>query len=508
MSFAELGEYLHQPVRTYSSGMAMRLGFTVAMMSNPEIMILDEVLAVGDQHFQKKCMDRIRDIRKSGTTILFVSHSVYHVRQMCDEAIWLHEGQVVMHGKPVDVTDEYVNFQYALSGGQSAIVEQKGGRGAFQDLPHLTDVRINRAGSTTPETKFAYGDEMEIHVGWRDPKLAGPHHVGIIVYRNDDIMIFGSSTDKDVGPLRGHEGRVVARIPISMLAGEYYLSVYLVEENREHVVDQRLSWAPVQGDVRRHREGHLPARREVAGGRKRRRRDPAPERVRPEPLVRGRRGGGDRGARDQADRPRPRCGRREQRLRTRRRDLRPDLRRDVPAQRRARDLPGGEALRRGAGRGPAVRRRRVRLRDLLPGARARRGPGPGGVGALEGGASRVRRGSFARGRARERQPDPPLDRRPRGRRDGVPPAMLRGAPVRQPLLRADLPGRLAPRPRGDAVPEPHQPPGPLRGPAPRAGRGGERPAVRLRRPGAGRAQPLLVRAQLSPPGRRSGLCAA
>ena len=243
VSFAELGEYLHQPVRTYSSGMAMRLGFTVAMMSNPEIMILDEVLAVGDQHFQKKCMDRIRDIRRAGTTILFVSHSVYHVRQMCDEAIWIHEGQVVMHGKPVDVTDEYVNFQYALSGGQSAIAEQKGGRGMFQDLPHLTDVRISRPGSTTPETKFKHGDEMEIQVGWRDPKLAGPHHIGIIVFRNDDVMIFGTSTEKDVGPLRGHEGRVVARIPISMLAGEFYVSAYLIEENREHVVDQRLTWA-------------------------------------------------------------------------------------------------------------------------------------------------------------------------------------------------------------------------------------------------------------------------
>jgi lipopolysaccharide transport system ATP-binding protein len=241
--FAELGDYLLQPVRTYSSGMAMRLGFTVAMMSNPEILILDEVLAVGDQHFQKKCMDRIRDIRRAGTTILFVSHSVYHVRQMCDAAIWIQGGRVVLAGKPVQVTDEYINFQYALSGGQSAIVEQHGGEGAFQDLPHLTEIRLTRPGEGAAASSFEYGGEMEVHIGWRDPKLAGPHHVGFIIYRNDDVMLFGSSTKDGLEPLRGHEGKVVARVPVSMLAGEYYLSAFMAEEHLEHVVDQRLSWA-------------------------------------------------------------------------------------------------------------------------------------------------------------------------------------------------------------------------------------------------------------------------
>jgi ABC-type polysaccharide/polyol phosphate transport system ATPase subunit len=241
--FAELGDYLMQPVRTYSSGMSMRLGFTVAMMSNPDVLILDEILAVGDQHFQKKCMDRIREIREAGTTILFVSHSVYHVRQMCDEAIWIHQGQVVMRGNPVSVTDEYVNFQYALSGGQSAIAEKHGGEGAFKDLPHLSEVRLTRAGEEDPAAEFRYGDEMEVHIGWRDPKKTGPHHVGFIVYRNDDIMLFGASSKDGLPPLSGAGGSVVARLPVSMLAGEYYVSGFLVEENCEHVVDQRLSWA-------------------------------------------------------------------------------------------------------------------------------------------------------------------------------------------------------------------------------------------------------------------------
>jgi hypothetical protein len=212
-------------------------------MSNPDVLILDEILAVGDQHFQKKCMDRIRDIRRAGTTILFVSHSVYHVRQMCDHAIWIHDGQVALSGKPVQVTDEYINFQYALSGGQSAIVERYGGRGLYQDLPHLTDIRIVKPGGSEAANAFEYGSEMEVQIGWKDPKLSGPHHVGFIVYRNDDIMLFGASSKDSLGPLRGAEGRAVARVPITMLAGEYYLSAFLVEEHLEHVVDQRLAWA-------------------------------------------------------------------------------------------------------------------------------------------------------------------------------------------------------------------------------------------------------------------------
>jgi ABC-type polysaccharide/polyol phosphate transport system ATPase subunit len=243
VAFAELGDYLMQPVRTYSSGMSMRLAFTVAMMSNPDILILDEILAVGDQHFQRKCMDRIREIREAGTTILFVSHSVYHVRQMCDEAMWIHEGHAIMRGNPTEVTDEYINFQYALSGGKSAIAEQHGGRGALKDLPHLADVQVTRPGETAPATTFRYGDEMEVRIAWRNPMANRGHHVGFIVYRNDDIMIFGSGTQHGLAPLEGTGGEVVARMPVSMLAGEYYLSGFMIEENLEHVVDQRLSWA-------------------------------------------------------------------------------------------------------------------------------------------------------------------------------------------------------------------------------------------------------------------------
>ncbi len=239
--FADIGEYLMRPVRTYSSGMAMRLGFAVAMMSNPDILILDEILAVGDQHFQKKCFDRIKELRERGTTFLFVSHSTYHIRQICDRALWLQNGEPVMLGDPTLVTDEYVNFQYALSGGQSAIAASHGGEGALKDLPHLVSISIHAAGSEETSETFEHGDTIEVRMRWRDPQK-GAHHAGFILYRNDETMCFGTRTTDQMKAVGGTEVEIVAKLPLQVLAGEYYLSGFLLDESSEHVLDQRLAW--------------------------------------------------------------------------------------------------------------------------------------------------------------------------------------------------------------------------------------------------------------------------
>ena len=104
--FAELGDFLDEPVRVYSSGMGMRLGFSVAMAMEPEVLILDEVFAVGDVYFQKKCVDRLFELKARGVTILFCSHSLYDIRQLCDEALWLRDGEPAALGGSVQVTNE------------------------------------------------------------------------------------------------------------------------------------------------------------------------------------------------------------------------------------------------------------------------------------------------------------------------------------------------------------------------------------------------------------------
>lgn len=107
IKFADLGGYITQPIRTYSSGMLARLGFSVAAHLEPEIILLDEVLAVGDADFQKKCMNKIQEFRQSGVTIVYISHSMDSVREICDRAIWIEDHRVKMTGDAVTVTKAY-----------------------------------------------------------------------------------------------------------------------------------------------------------------------------------------------------------------------------------------------------------------------------------------------------------------------------------------------------------------------------------------------------------------
>ena len=107
IDFCELGEALDRPVKTYSSGMTVRLAFALVTAVQPDVLIIDEALAVGDQHFQKKCVERITAFRNSGCTILFCSHSPYHIRHLCDRALWLKSGEVAQFGGTEEVLAAY-----------------------------------------------------------------------------------------------------------------------------------------------------------------------------------------------------------------------------------------------------------------------------------------------------------------------------------------------------------------------------------------------------------------
>ena len=109
VEFAELWDFLDMPIKNYSSGMAARLGFSIATVVRPDILICDEVLSVGDIAFQRKCERRMRDMLESGTTLLYVSHSIGSVQEICDHALWLERGREVMSGDIHTVTDEYLN---------------------------------------------------------------------------------------------------------------------------------------------------------------------------------------------------------------------------------------------------------------------------------------------------------------------------------------------------------------------------------------------------------------
>jgi len=130
VEFAGIGDYLDQPVKTYSSGMYVRLGFSVAVHVDPDILLIDEVLAVGDEEFSQKCIAKLQELKFKGVTLLFVTHQLDHVRTLCDRALWLDDGEIAAIGDPVRVVDRYLQ---AVSGSEilektepeSPIVEER-----------------------------------------------------------------------------------------------------------------------------------------------------------------------------------------------------------------------------------------------------------------------------------------------------------------------------------------------------------------------------------------------
>lgn len=111
VAFSELEEFIEQPVRTFSSGMMMRLAFSIATLVEPEVLIVDEILSVGDGHFQKKSETRMRELMSGGTTVLMVSHALQQIRDLCNRVIWLDHGKVIMDGETHEVCDAYEKTQ-------------------------------------------------------------------------------------------------------------------------------------------------------------------------------------------------------------------------------------------------------------------------------------------------------------------------------------------------------------------------------------------------------------
>ena len=108
IDFSELRNYIYNPIRTYSSGMYMRLAFAVAINVNADILLVDEILSVGDEHFQNKCIEKMLELKKEGKTMVFVTHSMESVRKLCNRTVWLHNGNIQMDGNSEDVIKKYV----------------------------------------------------------------------------------------------------------------------------------------------------------------------------------------------------------------------------------------------------------------------------------------------------------------------------------------------------------------------------------------------------------------
>ena len=162
IAFSELGEAIERPVKTYSSGMVVRLAFALVTAVQPEVLIIDEALAVGDQHFQKKCVQRIEAFRRNGCTVLFCSHSLYHVRQLCDQVLWLDHGAVSGLGDTESVLAAYETHVRLQDSKSTQISELKVARqgmepGAAAEVQSLA-ISGKRAGLVEARMEVQGGD--------------------------------------------------------------------------------------------------------------------------------------------------------------------------------------------------------------------------------------------------------------------------------------------------------------------------------------------------------------
>ena len=238
VEFAELGDYIDEPVRTYSSGMGMRLGFSVAVAVDPEVLIIDEVFAVGDMYFQKKCIDKIYEFKQRNKTILFCSHSLYDVRQLCDQAIWLDHGKNMALGDSISVTNEYSAFQRHHIGEDVTKDEfpVSDNAGKVPTLPSIVDTRAYRMGTDEECYKFTTGDSFEIRVWWKNPyPEKTPIHIGIAFLRQDMTTCSGSATHLSGVTIEGTSGCAVLQVPnVPLLSGHFTLLILLLDETGVH----------------------------------------------------------------------------------------------------------------------------------------------------------------------------------------------------------------------------------------------------------------------------------
>lgn len=241
IEFAELGNYIDEPVRTYSSGMGLRLGFSVAVAVDPDILIIDEVFAVGDMYFQKKCVDKIYDFKRRNKTILFCSHSLYDIRQMCDEAIWLKNGNVAAKGNSVFTTNEYTSFQRDHIGEErEALTNEYPDSPVLADgtrkLPRILEARMYRMDTDEEAYEIQSGESIELRVWWENPDPVGmPINIGMGFLRQDMTTCGGMGTHLDAFQVQGEAGCTVLKIPdLHLLAGQFLVPILLMDGEGVH----------------------------------------------------------------------------------------------------------------------------------------------------------------------------------------------------------------------------------------------------------------------------------
>lgn len=232
LAFAELGEVVDRPLRTYSSGMAARLAFAVATHVEPSVLVVDEVLAVGDGAFQRKCVERMVRFKNEGRAVLYCSHALYQVAEFCERAVWLRRGTVAAAGPSREVIVAYEDYLRAVR------QEQRGGAPApgAQSLARVTAVEVRPSGRDVRP-----GESLEVRVRVERREAGLPVHVVVAFLEEGGLCLADCYTRADGLPalIGGGSQDVVLRLPASPFRrGRIDVIAYLLDESGLQVIDQ------------------------------------------------------------------------------------------------------------------------------------------------------------------------------------------------------------------------------------------------------------------------------
>lgn len=215
VAFAELESFIDRPLKTYSTGMRMRLAFSLVVTLDPDILIVDEALAVGDVYFQKKCIDRMMEFKNRGRTIIFCSHSLYQVSMFCDETLWVREGRVWMHGETARVIPAYEAWQAQRNVRREQVEAEE-----HPEIP----ARITSLELLNP-LPCRRGDDLRFRLRVQSNRAALRFHVSFSIKIQNGYGVFATGTHlTNRPPLQGHELEILITYPRVPLLGGIYIA--------------------------------------------------------------------------------------------------------------------------------------------------------------------------------------------------------------------------------------------------------------------------------------------
>ncbi|MGE4239893.1 ABC transporter ATP-binding protein [Ramlibacter sp.] len=244
VAFADIGEFIRQPVKTYSSGMFMRLAFAVATAVEPDILVIDEALSVGDGAFARKSFDRIMRLKDAGKTILFCSHSMYQVEALCSKAMWIDAGRLREFGPAANVTSAYqASLNAAMAPASVTPLAPGAALPASSGTARITKVTASADGVEGQELAIRSArSDLALTVEFAiDPSLPAPA-VALGINDANSLTVASATTQNDGVTLhrdasgRGRVGVVFPRLPL--LKGQYSVTVFLISEDGVHVYEQ------------------------------------------------------------------------------------------------------------------------------------------------------------------------------------------------------------------------------------------------------------------------------